>query len=71
MEFLPCPHCGNTNIQLLGNQLCDIYGAKMANAYCQKCQAQSPQKTWNLRKNVTREQRKQAIANFDFTEGLD
>ena len=70
MEFLPCAHCGNTNIQLLANLLTDLYGAKMANAYCDRCQAQAPQKTWNKRQAVSREQRKAVIANFDFTEGL-
>jgi hypothetical protein len=70
MEWLPCPHCGNEHLRLLGNPLCAIYGEKMADVYCEKCQAQAPQKTWNKRQAVTREQRKEVIANFDFTEGL-
>jgi len=50
MEWLPCPHCGNKELQLLWNSLCELYGKKdMANVYCNKCQSQAPQKTWNKR----------------------
>lgn len=49
MEYLPCPFCGNEHLELIGNPLCAIYGAEVANVYCNKCQAQSPQKTWNKR----------------------
>jgi len=49
MKWLPCPHCGNEDLRLLGNSLCELYGEKMANVYCQNCQAQAPQKTWNKR----------------------
>jgi hypothetical protein len=49
MKWIPCLHCGNEHLRLLGNPLCAIYGEKMADVYCEKCQAQAPQKTWNKR----------------------
>jgi len=47
--LLCCPFCGNDDLRLIGNPLCEIYGSKMANVYCQKCQAQAPQSVWNKR----------------------
>lgn len=49
MNIKPCPFCGNEEIVLLGNPLTKIYGDKIANRYCNECQAQAPQDTWNKR----------------------
>lgn len=49
MKWTPCPFCGNKHLELIGNPLCEIYGADMADVYCSKCQAKAPQKTWNKR----------------------
>lgn len=45
--FLPCRFCGNDKLKLIADALTDILGKEYANVYCQKCQAQAPQKIWN------------------------
>ena len=48
-KLKPCPFCGNEKIVLLDNPLTKIYGTKVANRYCEKCQAQAPQNSWDVR----------------------